>query len=31
MMTRFAVEPGAFARYVGSGLHATQELTLEVL
>ena len=29
--TRFAVEPDAFALYVGSSLHATQELTLEVL
>lgn len=29
--TRFAVEPDAFVLYVGSSLHATQELTLEVL
>jgi hypothetical protein len=25
------IEPGAFALYAGSGLHTTQELTLEVL
>jgi len=28
---RFAVERDAFALYVGSSLHATQELTREVL
>ena len=28
---RFAVEPGTFALYVGGSLHATQELTLEVV
>jgi beta-glucosidase len=28
---RFVVEPGTFALYVGSSLHATQELTLEVV
>ena len=28
---RFTAEPGAFALYVGSTLHATSELTLEVV
>ena len=27
---RFTVEPGAFALYIGSSLHATHELTFEV-
>jgi beta-glucosidase len=27
---RFTVEPGAFAFYIGSSLHATRELSFEV-